>query len=72
VVSNDESLKLNGIIMGKTPLAIISGKTLAEGESVNVTIKGQGRVAIKCLKIENDSVTISVEGESAPRKIALK
>jgi len=58
--------------MGKTSLAIISGKTLAEGESGNVIIKGQGSVAIKCLKIEKDSVTISVEGESAPRKIAVK
>jgi hypothetical protein len=72
VVSNDGSIVLNSVIMGKTPLAIISGKTLAEGESGNVTIKGQGNVAIKCLKIEKDSVTISVEGESAPRRIAVK
>jgi hypothetical protein len=72
VVSNDGSLTLNSIIFGKTPLAIISGKTFAEGESGKVTIRGQGSVVIKCLRIEKDSVTISVEGEDAPRHISVR
>jgi len=72
VVSNDASLKLNSIIFGKTPLAIINGKTFVEGESGKVAIKGQGSIAIKCLKIEKDFVTIFVEGEDAPRRLVVK
>lgn len=63
----DLGLKLNGLTpRGQKPLAIINGKTLAEGETVNVKLKN-GTVNIKCLKINEDSVLITVEGEDEPR-----
>ncbi len=71
VSSVSSDFKLSGIILGQTPLAIISGKTLAVGGSAKLRIK-TGTVAIKCLKIENDSVVVAVEGEAAPRVLRLK
>jgi hypothetical protein len=64
-------LKLNGITFGaKTPLAVINGKTFAEGESGKIPIKPVP-VTLKCLKIEKDLVTVSVDGENAPRMLRL-
>lgn len=65
------SLKLNGIAGGKTPLAIINGKTFAEGESGTIPFKPVP-LAVKCLKIDKDTVTIAVDGEDAPRVLRLK
>jgi hypothetical protein len=65
-------LKVNGITSGtKSPLAVINGKTLSEGESATVDVK-PGTLKIKCLKIENDSVLISVDGEDQPRLLRMK
>jgi hypothetical protein len=52
-------------------LAVINGKTLSEGESASVSVK-PGTLAIKCLKIEKDSVLISVEGEDTRRLLHLR
>jgi hypothetical protein len=65
------SLKLNGIAGGKTPLAIINGKTFAEGESGTIPFKPVP-LTVKCLKIDKDAVTIVVDGEDAPRVLRLK
>lgn len=65
------SLKLNGIAGGKTPLAIINSKTFAEGESGTIPFKPVP-LAVKCLKIDKDSVLIAVDGEDAPRVLRLK
>jgi hypothetical protein len=68
----DPRLKLGGITFGgRTPLTIINGKTLSEGESATVSLK-PGTLTIKCLKIEKDSVLISVEGEDTPRILRLR
>lgn len=65
-------LKLGGITFGgRTPLTVINGKTLSEGESATVSLK-PGTLTIKCLKIEKDSVLISVEGEGTPRILHLR
>jgi hypothetical protein len=67
IPETDPRLKLGGISFGSgTSLAMINGKTLAEGESATVTFK-TGTLNIKCLKIQKDSVLIAVEGEDNPR-----
>jgi hypothetical protein len=72
IPEGDSRLKLGGITFGgKTPLAVINGKTLSEGESATVSVK-PGTLTIKCLKIEKDSVQIAVEGEDAPRTLHLR
>jgi len=68
----DPRLKLGGITFGgKRSLALINGKTLAEGESASLSVK-PGTLTIKCLKIEKESVLISVEGEDSPCLLRLK
>jgi TPR repeat protein len=71
IQDGDQALRLSSISWGKTPLAIMGGKTLAEGESANIKTK-TGTQSIKCLKIEKDSAHVSVEGESTPRRLRLK
>jgi hypothetical protein len=61
----DADIKLNGIAYGKNPLAIINGKGLAAGETVAVALKSR-LVNIKCIKIETNSVLVSVDGEEIP------
>ncbi len=57
---------LGGITFGtKRSMAVINGKTLSEGESAAVSVK-PGTLTIKCLKIERDSVLITIDGEAAP------
>jgi len=71
IPEGDTRLKLSGITLGKTPLAMINGKTLSEGESANITLK-TGTLRMKLLKIEKDYVQIAIEGENAPRLLPLK
>ncbi len=69
---HDPRLKLTGIIAGgKTPLVVISGKTLAEGESVIIPGKPSTFI-VRCLRIEKDSVLVAIDGEDAPRRLYLK
>jgi hypothetical protein len=70
IPASDPRLKLSGIALGKTPLAVINGKSLSEGESIKLTLKSDSLV-IKCLKIQSDSVLIAVEGEDTPRLLEL-
>jgi len=68
----DPRLKLNGISFGtKRPLAVLNGKTIAEGESATIHIKTE-TLTIKCVTIERDSVLVLVEGEDEPRMFRLK
>jgi hypothetical protein len=71
IPASDPRLKLSGIALGKTPLAVINGKSLSEGESIKLTLKSDSLV-IKCLKIQSDSVLIAVEDEDTPRLLELK
>jgi hypothetical protein len=72
IPEGDRRLKLGGITFGgKTPLAVINGKTLSEGESASVSVT-PGTLTVKCIRIERDSVLISVEGEDAPRLLHLR
>ena len=72
IPEGDTGLKLGGITFGgKTPLAVIAGKTLSEGESATISVK-PGTLTIKCLKIEKDSVLITVEGEDTSRLLHLR
>jgi hypothetical protein len=72
IPEGDSRLKLNGITLGtKQAVALVNGKVLSEGEIAAVSIKS-GMLTIKCLKIEKDSVLISVEGEDTPRLLHLR
>ena len=72
VPDGDTHLKLEGITFGgRTSLAVINGKSLAEGESASVSAKPE-TLTIKCLKIERDSVLITVDGEDTPRLLHLR
>jgi hypothetical protein len=67
----DPGVKLSGITFnGKNSLAVINGKTLSEGESAAISFKS-GTLTIKCLKIEKDSVLITVAGEEGSRLLRL-
>lgn len=68
----DSRLKLGGIMVGgKTPLAIINGKTLTEGETTIISLK-EGSLTIKCVQIKQDAVLVAIEGENEPRWLHLK
>lgn len=68
----DLGLKLNGLTpSGANPMAIINGKTLAEGETATIKFK-KGTVNVKCLKIQADSVLILVDGEDEPRLLHMQ
>lgn len=70
VPEDEPRLKLKGITFGRIPLAMISGKTLAAGESARISAK-QGTLNVTCLKIEKDSVLVAVDGEDTPRLLRL-
>jgi len=71
-VPDGTSFKLNGLVGGNTPLAIINGKTFAEGESQVLTRGQPGPITVRCIKIDTNSVLISVQGEDAPRRLLMK
>ncbi len=72
IPDGDSRLKLGGIMSGgKSPLAVINGKTLAEGESAVFPIQPTP-LTIRCLKIEKDAVLVQVQGEDSPRQLRLK
>jgi hypothetical protein len=55
-------------ISSKGKLAIISNRTLAEGEVTRLNTDTRGGLAtVKCLSIQSNSVEIQVEGETEPR-----
>lgn len=64
------ALKVSVIALGAVPLAVINGKTLAEGESVTLPLKPTP-ITIKCLKIEKNSVLVAIDGEDTPRELYL-
>jgi len=64
-------LKLSGIAMGQTPTAVINGRPLSVGDTATIPSKPQN-VVVKCLRIDNDAVLVSVEGEATPRELRLK
>jgi type II secretory pathway component PulC len=71
ISAGDSGLKLSGITIGaKISLAVINGETLSEGESTTIRLPA-GTLKAKCLKIEKDSVLISIEGEDQPRILRL-
>ncbi len=71
IPEGDPRLKLSGITLGSHPLAIINGRSLSEGEATQISLK-PGTLTIKCLKIQADSVLITVDGEDTPRLLRLK
>jgi hypothetical protein len=67
----DLALKLNGITVGPVSLAIITGQTLEEGDSVTMPAK-EGTARLNCVKITRDAVLVAVEGENEPRVLHLR
>ncbi len=71
-LEGDPRLKLEGIMFGgKVPLASINGRTLAEGESADISLK-KDHLKIKCIQINKDSVLILVDGENESRRLQMK
>ncbi len=70
MAEGDSRLKLGGVIEGKPSLAIINGKSLAEGESITIKLK-DGPLNVRCIQIKQDAVLISMEGENEPRWLTL-
>jgi hypothetical protein len=70
VPEGDSRLKLSGITVGTTPLAIINGKSFAAGESADVSISN-GRLRLKCVSIEQNKVVVQLAGEEVPRTLTL-
>jgi hypothetical protein len=67
----DTRFKLAGVTVGgRYPLAIINRKTIAEGETASIPIEG-GILVVKCLKVNEDSVLIEVQGESGRKELTL-
>jgi hypothetical protein len=64
-------LRLNGIISGQRPMAIINGKSVEVGETVTIPTKPQNTI-LKCLKIDAEAVLVKIESESEPRELRLK
>jgi hypothetical protein len=58
--------------LGKPRLTVINGKTFEEGESGKILMNPKGTVTIRCVKIEQDYVLVSVEGEDSPRRLTIK
>ena len=73
IPDGDPRLKLTGIAFGmKSPLAVINGKTLEEGESAKIILKpGTLTLTMRCMKIEKDSAAILIDGEDLPRVLHL-
>jgi hypothetical protein len=65
-------LKLRGVIgsPGKY-IAMINDKTFAEGDKSQILVGPNQSVVIKVSKITAQSVTVSVDGEAAPRELLL-
>ena len=64
-------MKLNGVTVGQMPLAIINGRTLAEGETTEFPA-ADGLVRVKCVRIDQNSVEVAVDGESESRLLVMK
>ncbi len=64
-------LKLQGMMgSGDKATALINGKSLRSGEEVGIKVD-EDILKVKCLKVENRSVTIMVQGESKARVLRL-
>jgi hypothetical protein len=60
-------LRLEGVTMGgRSPLAVINHRTLAQGETTEVPVNGE-TLEVKCLEIREASVLIEIEGDGEPR-----
>ena len=67
----DARVKLGAITLGKTPMAMINGKLLAEGDSILLSAQPQP-LQVECLVIKPDSVLIALQGEDYPRELRLR
>ena len=70
-IQTRNELALLGILgAGKGRLALINGASFAEQESGTVRV-GTNRVTIQCLKIQDGSVVVRVEGEEEDLELQL-
>jgi hypothetical protein len=66
------TLILRGIVgSAGRRLAIINNETMEVGEESAVRTAA-GRVRVKCLEIDPDSVLVQIEGESQPKKLVME
>jgi hypothetical protein len=74
VVSNSAVLVLQGISgTANNRLAIINGRTLAEGETAEVSSgSGSSRVRIQCVEITDDSATVKIGNERRQLQLGVK
>ncbi len=67
----DPGLKLNGILYGATRSAVINNKSVTEGDTVVLPFKPKP-VTVTCIKIEPNSVIVTLDGEDYQRRVSLK
>jgi hypothetical protein len=74
-------LKLTGLWPSKSrPLALVNKTTIAPGEEANITVvvqNGHGspeshRLRVHCLEVRQNSVLISIDGESGTKELILQ
>jgi hypothetical protein len=71
IPAGDHRLKATAIATGlKIPFAVINGQTLSPGESASIALNPE-TVRLKCIKIEDNSVLVAIEGEDQPRVLRL-
>lgn len=72
VVEGDARLTLNGITFaGRSSLAVINRRTLAEGETADLVIP-KGRLTVTCLEIRAQSILVDIAGEYETRLLRLR
>jgi TPR repeat protein len=64
-------LKLKAISPGVRTLANINGIIIEEGQTITVPLKPKA-VKVKCVKIERNSILVSVDGEESPRRLEMR
>ncbi|MGO8765067.1 MAG: protein DA1 [Limisphaerales bacterium] len=64
------SIELQGILWGNPPVAIINNKSVFPNDEFKVNIAGQ-EVALRCLKINTNSVRIEYEGSGRQVEVPL-
>jgi hypothetical protein len=65
------TLKLKAVFWSEThPTAMINNATLGPGEEGKVRL-GESNILVRCVSVQRDSVRIQVQGELAPRDLAL-
>src|SRR5262249_1196369 len=66
-----QQIKLTGLTgPANHRLAVISGKSFAQGEIADVKVAGK-QVTVRCVQIRETSVLVEIQGDEKPRELFL-